>query len=142
MPKAYYFHQYDSKSILSFAYITLTHNYFDLLQSYFSSFDELTHSLIFPKPFLTIPNINIDSHTSKLHPLIVENFHPMITRGKSGTRKPKVFSFVAQLDGLIEPSIVKEALHNLAWLQAMKDEFEALIKNNTWVLVPNPTNEK
>ena len=56
----------------------------------------------------------------------------MITRSKAGTFKPKIlFSTVHQ-----EPSSVSLALANPLWKQAMADEFQALLRNQTWSLVP------
>lgn len=56
----------------------------------------------------------------------------MLTLGKRGIRKPS-FLFNSHLADLIEPSTVKEALQNPKWTQAMIDEFNALMKNNTWI---------
>jgi histone deacetylase 1/2 len=60
----------------------------------------------------------------------------MVTRGKTGNLKPKVF--LANL----EPTSVKTALADSKWSQAMKDEYQALINNNTWTLVPLPPHRK
>ena len=38
---------------------------------------------------------------------------------------------------LTEPSSLQEALHSLAWRSAMDDDYSALIKNDTWDLVPS-----
>ncbi|RVW53051.1 Retrovirus-related Pol polyprotein from transposon RE1 [Vitis vinifera] len=40
------------------------------------------------------------------------------------------------------PTRVKEALGDLKWTQAIKDEMEALMKNKTWNLVPLPERKK
>jgi histone deacetylase 1/2 len=60
----------------------------------------------------------------------------MVTRGKTGNLKPKVF--LANL----EPTSVKTALADSKWSQAMKDEYQALINNNTWTLIPLPPHRK
>lgn len=39
-----------------------------------------------------------------------------------------------------EPKTIKTALKHLEWLHAMHEELTALHANNTWVLVPRPTN--
>lgn len=57
----------------------------------------------------------------------------MVTRSKAGIFRPK--SYLAVTHDL-EPSSVKVALASPHWSQAMKEEFEALQKNNTWSLVP------
>ena len=63
----------------------------------------------------------------------------MITRGKAGIFKPKVY--IADLVHK-EPDTVHEALNDSKWLQAMKEEFDALIKNDTWILVPRQANQQ
>ncbi|XP_031261146.1 uncharacterized protein LOC116119349 [Pistacia vera] len=35
-----------------------------------------------------------------------------------------------------KPSTVQEALASEAWQEAMQSEYDALVKNNTWTLVP------
>lgn len=60
----------------------------------------------------------------------------MLTRAKTGNLKPKVFLTHT------EPATVKQALSHPQWLEAMKSEFEALMKNNTWSLVPLPANRQ
>ena len=40
------------------------------------------------------------------------------------------------------PNTVNEALNNPKWIQAIKEEMEALQKNNTWKLVPPPEGKK
>ena len=57
----------------------------------------------------------------------------MVTRSKSGIFKPKVY--ITTLTNK-EPSTVQEALSDQNWHQAMKDEYEALLRNETWSLVP------
>jgi hypothetical protein len=37
-----------------------------------------------------------------------------------------------------EPKTIKQAMSDPAWLTAMKSEFDALINNGTWSLVPLP----
>ncbi|KAH9782071.1 retrovirus-related pol polyprotein from transposon RE2 [Citrus sinensis] len=77
-------------------------------------------------------------HISPLpQPLI--NQHSMTTRAKSGIFKPKTFLTVTQS---YEPKSVKEALADLKWHMAMKEEFTALEKNQTWTLVPADTATK
>jgi histone deacetylase 1/2 len=60
----------------------------------------------------------------------------MITRGKTGNLKPKVF--LAEL----EPKTIKGVLTDPKWLQAMEAEYHALMANNTWSLVPLPPHKK
>jgi histone deacetylase 1/2 len=62
------------------------------------------------------------------------------TRLQAGVRKPKVYT-----DGTVrygcftasgEPQTLDEAMHNSDWKSAMDAEYDALIKNKTWHLVP------
>ncbi|KAL4296896.1 hypothetical protein GQ457_12G032020 [Hibiscus cannabinus] len=66
---------------------------------------------------------------------IIENLHPMITRGKSGIRKPKVFNAtVSSTDAsdIVEPQDIHEAFQDDRWRAAAQQEYDALLKNNTW----------
>ena len=62
----------------------------------------------------------------------------MITRSKAGIFKPKIYTVVLTHK---EPDIMQEALNYSKWLQAMKEEYDALIKNNTWTLVPKQVDQ-
>lgn len=70
--------------------------------------------------------------------------HHMITRSKDGTRKPKVFlSIKHPIDPIefssyqeTEPTCFTTANKDPKWRQAMCDEFNALLRNGTWCLVP------
>ena len=62
--------------------------------------------------------------------------HPMLTRSKTGVVKPNPKYFVGSISGSIEPKTVQEALQSAQWKQAMQLEFDALMSNNTWQLVP------
>lgn len=60
----------------------------------------------------------------------------MQTRGNLGIVQPKVlFSLSTQLTES-EPTSYKQAIKDLKWRKAMADEFNALIDNHTWDLVP------
>ncbi|KAH9768735.1 retrovirus-related pol polyprotein from transposon RE1 [Citrus sinensis] len=61
------------------------------------------------------------------------NQHPMITRGKAGIFKPKVYTAVLLHK---EPDTVQEVINDERWFQAMKAEYDALMSNGTWTLVP------
>lgn len=63
-----------------------------------------------------------------------------VTRLQKGIRKPRI-----RTDGTVrygcftstgEPQSLEEALNHDKWKIAMDDEYEALMKNNTWHLVP------
>ncbi|KAH9706324.1 retrovirus-related pol polyprotein from transposon RE1 [Citrus sinensis] len=74
---------------------------------------------------------NIDQIQTRNHSQ--PSSHPMITRSKSGIFKPKVYTVTLANK---EPSTVQEALSSQNWHQAMVDEYAALVKNETWSLVP------
>lgn len=61
----------------------------------------------------------------------------MITRAKNGIYKPKIL--LSDLSNS-EPSTIQEALAHNKWNQAIHDEFNALVRNQTWSLVPLPPN--
>lgn len=65
-------------------------------------------------------------------PPAVTNQHPMITRAKTGSLKPRI------LLANVEPNSIREALAHPAWKAAMQAEFDALQKNDTWSLVELP----
>ncbi|RVW16830.1 putative mitochondrial protein [Vitis vinifera] len=81
-------------------------------------------------PSLKIDQIQEDLAYVPMQPY--KNTHSMITRSKVENFKPKVLATTC------EPTCVKEALHVHHWKQAMTDELMALLKNNTWSLVPLP----
>nr|GEZ64423.1 ribonuclease H-like domain-containing protein [Tanacetum cinerariifolium] len=62
----------------------------------------------------------------------------MVTRSQSGIVRPlKRFSLhTASISPIPKTPFV--ALQNSHWRQAMLDEYNALIKNGTWILVPKP----
>ncbi|KAG8488706.1 hypothetical protein CXB51_016682 [Gossypium anomalum] len=67
--------------------------------------------------------------------LIPVNAYPMQTRSKSGIHKPKVFSSVLTEK---EPTNILEAFQSPAWTAAAQAEYNALLSNGTWDLVPLP----
>lgn len=61
----------------------------------------------------------------------------MLTRSKHGIQKPKnVFCLQAQPRVESEPVNFKEAVKSSHWQQAMVEEYSALVKKRTWILVP------
>jgi hypothetical protein len=67
-------------------------------------------------------------------PVVVNN-HPMTTRAKAGFRVPAAFTTAAISP---EPTSVRQGLADPLWRRAMEEEFQALVSNNTWELVPLP----
>lgn len=67
----------------------------------------------------------------------------MTTRAQTHTLKPKTFKTIScpiTLDPNKEPTIYRQAHKYPCWQQAMQAECSALIRNNTWSLVPRPPN--
>ncbi|GJR24574.1 ribonuclease H-like domain-containing protein [Tanacetum coccineum] len=64
--------------------------------------------------------------------------HSMVTRFRVGTNKPtqRYTLNVSTISPI--PKTYKQAFNDPNWYRAMLDEYNALIKNNTWVLVPRP----
>lgn len=60
----------------------------------------------------------------------------MITRSKAEIHKPKVYS--ASISEEKEPVSIQEALEKINWKAAMQSEYDALLRNQTWTLVPLP----
>jgi histone deacetylase 1/2 len=64
----------------------------------------------------------------------------MSTRGKQGIVQPRLNPTLLLTH--IEPSGYKQAMQQAEWFQAMKTEYDALMTNNTWSLVPLPANRQ
>ncbi|KAJ9691425.1 hypothetical protein PVL29_013564 [Vitis rotundifolia] len=77
-------------------------------------------------PFAPTPSPTPSSSSSPL------NTHPMVTRAKSGIHKKK--SFLIQTTS--EPHTYSQASKSETWVQAMQHEYQALLRNHTWSLVP------
>uniref|UniRef100_A0A2N9IDE7 CCHC-type domain-containing protein n=1 Tax=Fagus sylvatica TaxID=28930 RepID=A0A2N9IDE7_FAGSY len=91
---------------------------------------------------LPIQNIDHSIPAPPIPPLLptLSNTHPMQTRSKHGIFKPKP-CYTAHLDyALTEPPTFKIVSQLSQWCQAMQDEYDALIKQATWSLVPPPPN--
>ena len=66
--------------------------------------------------------------------------HTMTTRSKNNITKPvQNLNLTAQLTPITnsEPTTVKQALFDPKWRKAMSEEFDALVSNGTWELVPS-----
>ncbi|GJW46942.1 ribonuclease H-like domain-containing protein [Tanacetum coccineum] len=63
----------------------------------------------------------------------------MVTRFCVGTNRPtqRLNLHVSNVSSL--PKSYRDAFNNPNWQNTMSDEYNALIKNNTWTLVPRPT---
>ena len=88
---------------------------------------------------------DIDTGGSSVLPTsAVQGGQRPVTRLQKGISKPKVF-----MDGTIrwcntavsstgKPTAVSEALSDKNWVSAMNNEYQALLRNRTWHLVPRP----
>ncbi|KAJ9545471.1 hypothetical protein OSB04_025178 [Centaurea solstitialis] len=105
-------------------------------------------SCLSPLQHLIYPKLNL---VLILHPLSItlslQNRHlprslrhPMTTRSQNGIHKPNPKYACLSTSSTISP-LPKSHIHALRdpnWHNAMVDEFDALIKNDTWELVPRP----
>ena len=84
---------------------------------------------------LTLPLKTVNPSQQTSHDT---NVHPMITRTK--LKNNPNLALQALRTTHIEPKTLKIVFKNPLWLQAMKEELQALHQNNTWTLVPKPEN--
>ncbi|GJZ14364.1 ribonuclease H-like domain-containing protein [Tanacetum coccineum] len=83
-----------------------------------------------------------DIQTQLISPPIVNpnpvSIHPMVTRCRVGSNHPpeRLNLHVSSISPL--PKSYTDAINDLNWLNSMCDEYNSLIKNNTWTLVPRP----
>jgi hypothetical protein len=70
---------------------------------------------------------------------------PLRTHGQRGIKTPKVYTDGTVRYGLLtstgEPRNFSEAFSNQTWKNAMTEEYDALLANNTWHLVPSTPNK-
>ncbi|GKF33693.1 ribonuclease H-like domain-containing protein, partial [Tanacetum coccineum] len=80
-----------------------------------------------PVPSPTQPNRNLAST------------HSMVTHYRVGTNRPtqRYTLYVSTISPI--PKSYNHAFQDPHWYRAMLDEYNALIKNNTWILVPRPS---
>jgi hypothetical protein len=83
-------------------------------------------------------------------PQITQSLHPMITRARNNITKPKQpmdgtvrypipRALLAESSSPIEPTCYSSAMKDPNWRKAMNVEFDALLQNQTWSLVPSST---
>ncbi|XLU58218.1 hypothetical protein S245_052866 [Arachis hypogaea] len=96
--------------------------------------------------FIPISGIEIQlpppESSSSASNFITTNQHPMVTRSKVRIHKPKALLSVSPELDLVQnvPSTTKQALTCHHWIQAMKKEYEAALRNNTWTITQPPPN--
>lgn len=86
-------------------------------------------------------NIEIPNTTSALtqqHNTEPARTHHMVTRSQSGNVKPvdRLSLHISSISPI--PKSPSHALKDPQWCNAMYDEYNALVKNGTWILVPRP----
>ncbi|GKU89840.1 hypothetical protein SLEP1_g3925 [Rubroshorea leprosula] len=82
------------------------------------------------------PSSSVPSASSAPVP---QRTHSMVTRSQAGVRKPKILpSLLHTSTDLQEPRTFKQACNLPEWQRAMQEEFLALQRNHTWVLVSPP----
>lgn len=61
----------------------------------------------------------------------------MLTRSKNGISKPKIdhIVFVSIVPSNVESDSFKEDSKYIVWWDSMKEDYEALLINNTWELI-------
>ncbi|GJZ68238.1 ribonuclease H-like domain-containing protein [Tanacetum coccineum] len=101
-----------------------------------STSQSTTQSTTQPNFAQTTPTLTI-THTIPNPPT---QTHPMVTRAQVGTVKPnpRFHSHNSHISHI--PKFPFIALSDPNWRNAMYDEYNALIKNSTWVLVLKPPN--
>lgn len=117
----------------------------------------ITEPINSPNQFSPQPNINsplhnqTDPHTVQTpspapatSPPASTSVHPMITRTRDNTRRPRTFPDHVALLATVEaePTTYSQANSQQQWRQAMEIEFRALTDNQTWTLVPPPIDQK
>nr|GEY34124.1 ribonuclease H-like domain-containing protein [Tanacetum cinerariifolium] len=91
-------------------------------------------SSLLPPPIFDFPNPQ--PHTEPVHE--PPRTHPMITRSQSGFVKPIDCLSLHTSSISSIPKNPSHALKDPNWRNAMYDEYNALVKNGTWLLVPSP----
>ncbi|GKV15734.1 hypothetical protein SLEP1_g26493 [Rubroshorea leprosula] len=94
--------------------------------------------LVSSSPSTTSSSSTSSPTMSAPHPTGPTRTHSMTTRSQNNIFKPRTLFLATKhpLDSSIEPTCVSQALKNPQWRQAMSDEFNALVRQGTWELVP------
>ncbi|PKU69447.1 Retrovirus-related Pol polyprotein from transposon TNT 1-94 [Dendrobium catenatum] len=92
---------------------------------------------------------NISTQQSPLsieqHPDNLKTTHPMVTRLKTGSLKPRqilnlLHANLSAKTDIVDPTTYTEAVKHAVWRKAMAEEFLALQKQGTWELTQAPPN--
>ncbi|PKU78594.1 Retrovirus-related Pol polyprotein from transposon TNT 1-94 [Dendrobium catenatum] len=91
------------------------------------------------QPTLDTTNTHIAAPPSCLPTSSRAHSHPMQTRAKSGIHRPKqIFDLLATTSTQVTPTTYAQASKIPQWQSAMEEEFSALQRQGTWILVPPP----
>lgn len=104
----------------------------------------ISPNLTLPIPVSFPPNNSspLQSHVPPYIPPPPTMSHPMVTRSKAGISKPRIIHSLLPsecVSDLVEPSPYTQANRDPLWCSAMAEEYNALLSNNTWSLVPPPS---
>ncbi|KAL4374605.1 hypothetical protein AHAS_Ahas05G0198500 [Arachis hypogaea] len=90
--------------------------------------------------------LHFDNTTLPFNHIVPNNIHPMQTRYKTASTKPRVLhASIDTHDNSIIPHLPKsvtDALQSTHWKEAMLAEYRALVHHKTWSLVELPLNER
>ncbi|RVW13866.1 Retrovirus-related Pol polyprotein from transposon RE1 [Vitis vinifera] len=101
----------------------------------------LPFPILGPAPFLSIPEVSSSSNHSH---------HTMTTRSQTGNLKPRTFSdfklystqyplqALSSIVTPLAPTSYRQAALLPDWCVAMREEYDALLANETWKLCPRP----
>jgi hypothetical protein len=78
----------------------------------------------------------VSSPTVPVAASTVRNIHPMLTRAKAGIVKPKRILSLSTSVAEVEPTSFSQENKSTKWKEAMAEEYNALLANDTWDLVP------
>ncbi|GJW60436.1 ribonuclease H-like domain-containing protein [Tanacetum coccineum] len=94
-----------------------------------------TQKNLLPPPIFDPPNPQTNTNPVNEPP----RTHPMITQSQSGIVKPieRLSLHTSSLSPIPKSPFI--ALKDPNWCNAMYDEYNVLVKNGTWILVPRPS---
>lgn len=92
-----------------------------------SSPEPIHHSPTVALPLFPPPSTTQSSQTQG------QNVHPMVTRSKTGSLKPRTFTTVTNLPSA--PTCYTETAKDSTWRKAMSEEIDVLMANGTWDLI-------
>lgn len=80
------------------------------------------------------------SPSATTSPLAAAERHHMVTRARAGivVPNPKYAHTAMTTSPTAPPTFVRAAMRDPDWRQAMQEEYDALMANGTWTLVPQP----